>query len=33
MVHVNYATQERTPKTSALYYREVIRSNGAILGD
>lgn len=33
IVHVNYATQERTPKASALYYREVIRSNGAILGD
>lgn len=32
MVHVNYATQARTPKTSALYYRDVIRSNGAILG-
>jgi beta-glucosidase len=32
IVHVNYATQERTPKASALYYRDVIRSNGAILG-
>ena len=31
IVHVNYATQERTPKASALYYREVIRSNGASL--
>jgi beta-glucosidase len=31
MVHVNYATQERTPKTSALYYRDVIRTNGASL--
>lgn len=32
IVHVNYATKERTPKASALYYREVIRSNGAVLG-
>lgn len=32
MVHVNYTTQERTPKASALYYRDVIRSNGASLG-
>jgi beta-glucosidase len=31
IVHVNYETQERTPKASALYYREVIRSNGASL--
>ena len=31
IVHVNYATQERTPKASALYYREVIRSNGESL--
>jgi beta-glucosidase len=31
MVHVDYATQERTPKTSALYYRDVIRTNGASL--
>ena len=31
IVHVNYATQERTPKASALYYRDVIRSNGASL--
>jgi beta-glucosidase len=33
IVHVNYQTQERTPKASALYYRDVIRSNGATLGD
>jgi len=31
IVHVNYETQERTPKASALYYRDVIRSNGATL--
>jgi beta-glucosidase len=33
IVHVNYETQERTPKASALFYREVIRSNGAALDD
>ena len=32
IVHVNYATQERTPKASALFYRDVIRSNGDALG-
>ncbi len=32
IVHVNYETQERTPKASALFYRDVIRSNGAVLG-
>ena len=31
IVHVDYATQVRTPKASALYYREVIRSNGEAL--
>jgi beta-glucosidase len=31
IVHVNYETQKRTPKASALFYREVIRSNGAAL--
>jgi beta-glucosidase len=31
IVHVNYETQERTPKASALFYRDVIRSNGAAL--
>jgi beta-glucosidase len=32
IVHVNYATQERTPKQSARFYSDVIRSNGAALG-
>jgi beta-glucosidase len=32
IVHVNYETQQRTPKASAYYYRDIIRSNGAILG-
>ena len=32
IVHVNYDTQVRTPKASALFYRDVIRSNGAELG-
>lgn len=31
IVHVDYATLERTPKASALWYREVIRTNGAAL--
>ncbi|MHC4606336.1 MAG: glycoside hydrolase family 1 protein [Planctomycetota bacterium] len=31
IVHVDYATQKRTPKDSALWYRDVIRSNGALL--
>jgi beta-glucosidase len=31
IVHVNYETQERTPKASALFYREVIRTNGGAL--
>jgi beta-glucosidase len=31
IVHVNYETQERTPKSSALFYRDVIRSNGDAL--
>ena len=31
IVHVDYATQQRTPKSSARFYRDVIRSNGAIL--
>lgn len=29
LVHVDYETQKRTPKDSAAWYREVIRSNGA----
>ncbi len=33
MVHVNYATQERTPKDSARWYSRVIASNGASLAD
>ncbi len=33
IVHVDYETQERTPKASALFYRDVIRSNGGALGD
>jgi hypothetical protein len=31
--HVDYATQKRTPKASARFYAEVIRTNGAILSD
>jgi len=31
MVYVDYPTQRRVPKDSALWYREVIKSNGAIL--
>jgi beta-glucosidase len=32
LVHVDYATQRRTPKASARFYGEVIRSHGTILG-
>ncbi len=32
LVHVNYATLERTVKRSGEFYREVIRTNGAVLG-
>jgi beta-glucosidase len=32
IVHVDFATQRRTPKTSARFYREVIASHGAVLG-
>lgn len=28
LVHVDFATQKRTPKASALWYRDVIRTNG-----
>ncbi len=28
MIHVDYATQLRTPKTSARWYADVIRRNG-----
>ena len=31
LVHVDYQTQKRTPKDSAHWYREVIRTNGANL--
>jgi beta-glucosidase len=31
LVHVDFATQRRTVKSSGAYYREVIRTNGAIL--
>ena len=33
IVHVNYGTQERTPKDSARWYSKVIASNGASLND
>jgi beta-glucosidase len=31
LMHVDFATQRRTPKASAHYYREVIRSRGGVL--
>ena len=31
LVHVDYATQQRTPKASARFYAEVIRTQGAAL--
>jgi beta-glucosidase len=31
LVHVDYQTQQRTPKDSAYWYRDVIRTNGATL--
>jgi len=31
LVYVDYATQERIPKDSAYWYRDVIGSNGASL--
>ena len=31
LVHVDYATQRRTPKASARFYAEVIRGRGATL--
>lgn len=31
LVHVDYATQKRTPKASAEFYRQVIASRGAVL--
>jgi beta-glucosidase len=33
IVHVDFATQRRTPKASALFYRDVIRSHGASLDE
>jgi beta-glucosidase len=32
IVHVDFATQQRTPKDSALYYSRIVASNGAALG-
>jgi beta-glucosidase len=32
LVHVDFETQKRTPKTSARFYTEIIRSNGGALG-
>lgn len=32
LVHVDYATGKRTPKDSAYFFRDVMRSNGANLG-
>ena len=32
LLHVDYATQQRTPKASARFYADVIASNGAVLG-
>lgn len=32
LVHVDYLTQRRTPKASARFYAEVVRSHGAVLG-
>ena len=31
LVHVDFATPRRTPKASALFYADVIRSRGAVL--
>ncbi|TWI65253.1 beta-glucosidase [Pseudoduganella lurida] len=33
IVHVNFETQQRTPKDSALLYAQVVASNGACLND
>jgi beta-glucosidase len=32
LVHVDFATQHRTPKASARFYSEVARTNGSALG-
>jgi beta-glucosidase len=31
IVHVDFATQQRTPKDSALYYSRIVATNGAVL--
>jgi beta-glucosidase len=31
LVHVDYQTQQRTPKASASFYRDIIRTHGACL--
>jgi beta-glucosidase len=33
LCHVDFATQQRTPKASAKFYTQVIESNGAVLDD
>jgi len=33
IIHVNFETQERTPKDSALLYAQIVASNGACLND
>jgi beta-glucosidase len=33
LVHVDYETQERTPKASARFYADVIRTRGTVLGE
>ena len=33
IVHVDFATQKRTPKASARHYSQVTATNGAVLGD
>jgi beta-glucosidase/6-phospho-beta-glucosidase/beta-galactosidase len=33
LLHVDYATQQRTVKASGEFYREVIRTNGGCVAD
>ena len=33
LVRVDYETLKRTPKLSANWYRDVIKSNGAMIGE
>jgi beta-glucosidase len=33
LLHVDFASQKRTPKGSALYFREIVRTNGAVLAE